>query len=184
MPILRPGLAVMTIAAAVSACTPPESAGYEESISLTGTVRSIDNASRRIVVEGDDRTVLYRVSNKVRNFDQVEVGDRITLDYVESVAVAMADPNDSGEGLVDVFGARAPEGAKPGALGAMVGTVVVDFMDYAPRTHVARIRMPDGVVTSVTVAEELRRFAATRQAGDRIIVAVEEAVAIEVTPAD
>ena len=37
---------------------------------------------------------------------------------------------------------------------------------------------------SVTVAEELRRFAATRQPGDRIVVAVEEAIAVAVTPAD
>jgi hypothetical protein len=168
---------------ALSACTPPESAGYEESVSLTGTVTSIDTASRRVVIEGPERTVLFRVSDEARNFDQVEVGDRVTLDYVESVAVAMADPEDSGEPLVDVFGVRAPEGQRPGMAGAMIGTVVVELVDYDPRTHVARIRGPEGNVTPVNVAPELRRFAATRQPGDRVLVLVEEAVAVNVTPA-
>ena len=150
---------------------------------LTGTVEAIDKASRRVLVQGPDRTILYRVSDEVRNFDQVEVGDTITLNYVETVAVAMADPDDTGEPLVDIFGARAEEGQRPGALGATIGTVVVDFIDYDPRTHIARVRTPDGEVLSVTVAEELRRFASTRLAGDRILIAVEEAVAINVTPA-
>ena len=134
---------------------------------LTGTVEAIDKASRRVLVQGPDRTILYRVSDEVRNFDQVEVGDTITLNYVETVAVAMADPDDTGEPLVDIFGARAEEGQRPGALGATIGTVVVDFIDYDPRTHIARVRTPDGEVLSVTVAEELRRFASTGLAGDK-----------------
>jgi hypothetical protein len=181
--MLRHTLAAIAIGMGLSACTPPDFAQREETVSLTGVVRGVDTASRRLVVEGEDRTVVYRVSDEVRNFDQIEVGDRITLDYVESVAVAMADPQDPGEPLVDVFGARAPEGARPGVVGASVGTVVVDFVDYDPATHVARIRGPEGNVTSVRVAEELRGFAATRQPGDRILILVEQAVAVAVTPA-
>lgn len=182
MPAFRQVIAAATIAVA-AACTPPETASREESLSLTGTVTAIDKPSRRLTVEGPDRTVVYRVSDEARNFDQVEVGDRITLDYFESVAVTMADTDDSGEPLVDVFGARAAPGQRPGALGATVGTVVVDFIDYDPRTYMARIRTPEGEVVPVMVAEELRRFVSTRQPGDRIIVAVEQAVAVEVTPA-
>jgi hypothetical protein len=184
MPMTRLALAAAIAATvALSACTPPETASRTESISVAGTVTAIDKASRRVVVQGPDRTVQYRVSDEVQNFDQVEVGDEVTLEYFESVAVAMADPEDTGESLVDVFGARADPGQRPGALGAMVGTVVVEFIGYDPRSHVAEIRTPEGEIVSVTVAEELRRFASTRQPGDRVLIAVEEAVAVEVTPA-
>jgi hypothetical protein len=172
-----------TLSALVAAgCTPPETASRQETVSVTGTVLAIDPGSRRVAVEGDERTVVYRVSDEARNFEQVEVGDEITLDYYESVAVAMADPDDSGEPLTDVFGVRAPEGTRPGVAGGQITTFVVELVSYNPSTAVATVRLPDGRVTAVTVAEELRRFAATRQPGDRVLVLIEEAVALEVTP--
>lgn len=182
MPRLAIAAAIFSAALTLAACTPPESASRSESISVTGTVTAIDQASRRVVVQGQDRTVQYRVSDEVQNFDQVEVGDLVSLDYVESVAVAMADPDDSGEPIVDVFGGRAEPGQRPGALGAMIGTVVVEFISYDPRSHIAQIRTPEGEVVSVSVAQQLRRFASTRQPGDRIIIAIEQAVAVAVTP--
>jgi hypothetical protein len=181
--MLRRGFAIAALGLVLSACGVPETASREETISLTGTVRAVNLDTRRLLVAGENRQVLYRVSEDVENFDQIEVGDRITLDYYESVAVAMADPDDSGEALTDAFGARAPAGARPGAIGAQVTTFVVELISYDAQTGIATIRTPEGQVTSVRVARELRRFAATRQPGDRILVAVQEAVAVGVTPA-
>ncbi len=183
MPRLALAFAATLAALVASACTPPESASRQETVSVTGTVLAIDPESRRVAVEGGDGgTVVYRVSDEARNFGQIEAGDEITLDYYESVAVAMADPDDSGEPLTDVFGVRAPEGARPGVAGGQITTFVVELVSYNPSTAVATLRLPDGRVTAVTVAEELRRFAATRQPGDRVLVLIEEAVALEVTP--
>lgn len=181
--MLRHVFAMISAALILAACTPPDAAMREQSVQLTGVVRGINADTRRLVVEGEDRTVVYRVSDEVRNFNQIEVGDRVTLDYYESVAVAMADPDDPGETLTDVFGMRAPEGERPGAAGAAVTTFVVELISYDAATGIATIRTPEGRVTSVRVAEELRRFASTRQPGDRILVLVEEAVAVGVTPA-
>jgi Cu/Ag efflux protein CusF len=181
--MLRHMLAATIFGLTLSACAAPETASREETVSLTGVVRGVDTGSRRLTVEGPDRTVVYRVSDEVRNFDQIEVGDRVSLNYYESVAVAMADPDDPGDALTDTFGARSAEGARPGAVGAAVTTFVVELVAYDAPTGIATIRTPQGEVRSVRVARELRRFAAARDPGDRILVLVEEAVAVGVAPA-
>lgn len=182
--MLRHAFAAAALAAAVSlsACSQvPQTAEREQTLSLTGVVQAIDRDARRVVVRGEDRTVQYRVGRQVRNFDQIEVGDQVTLDYLERVAVAMADPEDAGEPVTDIFGVRAPEGARPGAAGISVSSVVVEFLGYDAVEHRASIRWPDGTEQSVLVPEELRRFAATRATGDRILVLVEQAMVVAVT---
>lgn len=168
---------------ALAACAPMRDfAQMKQSLSATGTVEAIDSENRRVVVRSGNRTILYRVSNEVRNLDQVQVGDVITLDYVESVAVAMADPEDSGEPLIDVYGMRAPEGARPGGAGTTIATAVVEFLGYDSRSHIAQFRTPDGEETSALVPRKLRHFAASRESGDKVLVLVEQAVAVSVTP--
>lgn len=175
--------AALAGALALSACSqPPQMAEREQTLTLTGVVQAIDRENRRVVVRGEDRTVQYRVGRQVRNFDQIEVGDQVTLDYIERVAVAMADPADSGEPITDILGVRAPAGARPGAAGVSVSSVVVEFLGYDAAENRASIRWPDGTEQSVFVAEELRRFAATRAVGDRVLVIVEQAMAVAVTP--
>ncbi len=181
--MLRSGLIAGAVFLALAACAVPETASREDTFEVTGVVLAVDTESRRLTLEGEDRTILYRVSDEVRNLDQVEVGDEVTLSYYEAVALAMADPADDGAPLSDAFAGRAPEGAKPAAGVASVTSFVVELLDYDQGTGIATIRMPQGNTTSVRVAEELRRFASTRQPGDRILVLIEEALAVEVVPA-
>jgi len=178
--------ATLAVALSLSACGPmtsTASAQREDVVTRTGVVRLIDKESRRVLIEGPDRTVLYRIGPQVRNFDQVEVGDTVTLTATETVAVAMADAADTGEPLVDVYGARAPKGERPGAVAGQVQTLVVTFLGYNEKTKQAQIRLPDGEVRVVNVAPELQSFARSRVIGDRILVLIEQAVAISVTPA-
>ena len=174
--------AAVVMAVALAACTPPQMAQREQVVSATGTVTAIDRETRRVVIQEPNRTVQYRIGSQVTNFDQVEVGDQVRLDYIESVAVAMADPADTGEPIVDIFGVRAPEGSRPGMAAGSVATVVVELVSYDARSSRATIRTPSGEVRTVSVAPELRRFASTRSPGDRILVLIEQAVAVSVTP--
>jgi hypothetical protein len=173
---------VMVMGIAVSGCTPPEVAQREQTIELTGVVRAIDKADRRVVIEGPERTIQFRVSEEAQNFEQVEVGDRVTLDYFQSVAVTMADPEDSGEALTSALGVRTAPGAMPGAAGASITSLVVELVSYDRQDAIAVIRTPEGEQMSLPVAREMRSFAAARQPGDRILVVIEEAVAVGVTP--
>lgn len=180
--ILKPLALVVAMAALVACDNNVMQAERSEAIELTGTVQSIDAANRRVVVTGGGRRVTLRASDQVRNFDQLEVGDQISLQYQQAVAVAMADPSDSGEPMAVGMEARAAEGQKPGAAAMEITTSVVEFVSYSERTRTATIKTQQGFLLDVAVQPEMLGFARSRVPGDRIVVAIEEAVALTVTP--
>ena len=100
---------------------------------LTGTVESI-LPERRLFRVSDGRTaVVFRAGPQVKNFGELETGDRVTLDYYESVAIGMADPADPGTAIGEVaLGAAAP-GEKPAGVAAGAVTMVVEFLSYDSR---------------------------------------------------
>ncbi|WP_116132502.1 hypothetical protein [Tropicimonas sp. IMCC34043] len=153
-----------------------------ESVSLNGTIESIDAKNRLFTVRGDTATVTFRAGPQVKNFGELEPGDRISLDYFESVAVGMANPNDPGDATGEVVTARAAPGQRPGA--GMAGTLtgVVEFLSYDRRTHLAKVRLDDGTERTVTVPREMRVFAEARNPGDRVAVVIEQEMAVAVRP--
>jgi hypothetical protein len=57
---------------------------------LTVTVQAIDKASRTLTVQGPaQRLAGLKVSDDVRSFDEIAVGDTITLTYIEALALEM-----------------------------------------------------------------------------------------------
>ena len=156
------------------------SADRTEAISLLGTVKSVDIENRRMQVIAEGRTSTLRVSEAVKNFEQIEEGDRIELDFVQSIAVSMAGHEDTGEPMAASLDAVAEEGAKPGAASADLLTVVVEFVSYDPQTHVAVIKTAEEEIVEVVVQPEIRAFAKSRVPGDRIVVSYFLGMAISV----
>lgn len=183
--MIRPAFLAAALALlSLSGCdTDILSAERDKTTSSVGTVREIDSASRRFVVRADGQILTLRATDTLRNFDQIEVGDRIRVEYEESVAVGMALPGDTGQPEAVAAGVAAPEGAKPGAAGFEAVSVVVDFIAYDPRARTATIRTQEGDILRVAVPREMRKFARARQPGDRIVVDYERAVAVFVEPA-
>ena len=158
-------------------------AGRSETIKSTGTITEIDKEARRFVVRGNGKLTTLRANEQVRNFDQLEVGDRIDFEFTEKVAVGMADPSDSGELAGLAYGSVAEPGQRPGASAGGIATFVVDFLGYDPASNVATIRTADGAVEEVIVQPEMQAFARARSPGDRVVVAIQTALAVSVEPA-
>lgn len=174
----------LALAGMVSACDQiVTSAEQVETIESVGTVREIDRANRRMRVAADGQILTLRISQDVRNFEQIEVGDRINVGYRRAVAVEMSESATptapTGVGVTAV----AAEGQRPGFAEIDVETRVVEFLAYNPSTHNAVIRAEDGTVAQVAVPRELRRFARQREIGDMVTVQIQHAVAVVVTPA-
>lgn len=167
----------------LTACGPTDFAENETLEERTLTVREIDRENRSFAVTGDGQRFNISVSDAVVNFDQIEVGDRINVAYRKSVSVAMALPGDSGETVSVNAAALPPEGARPGAFAGEVISMVVTFIAYDPRSHDATVRTEDGRLLITQVQPVLRRFAAARQPGERIVVELTEAFAVSVEPA-
>ncbi|HSF92313.1 MAG TPA: hypothetical protein VLA51_08905, partial [Paracoccaceae bacterium] len=133
---------------ALSACAPTDYAERSETVARTLTVREIDRENRSFAVTGDGQRFTLTVSEAVVNFDQIEVGDKLNVTYVESVAVGMAVPEDSGETIAIEGAVVAPEGAKPGIADAKLVSRVVEFVSYDPGSKIVVLRLNDGSIYS------------------------------------
>ena len=152
-----------------------------ETVSLTGTVESVDVPNRLVGVRDGGTLVVFRVGPQVQNLAEIEVGDRVSLDYYESIAVGMADPDDPGTAMGEVIAGRAAPGERPGAGLIEMVTGVVEFVSYDAAEQTATVKLQDGTVETVRVQPEMQAFAAARQPGDRIAVSIDRAVVVAVT---
>lgn len=169
--------------AALAACGPTEFAETETTRERTLTVREIDRENRIFSIAGGGDRFTVHANDGIPNFDQIEVGDRVNVRFTQSTAVAMALPDDTGETAMISADARRIPGERPGAFSGQVLSAVVTFVAYDPRTNNATLRTQGGRLLITNVPVELRRFAAARQPGERIVVELGEAVAIAIEPA-
>ncbi|MEM7176885.1 MAG: hypothetical protein AAGD47_16095 [Pseudomonadota bacterium] len=160
----------------------PVEAERADAITRVATVQTVDPKTREILLtEGDGRAFVIIAGPEVRNFDQLESGDKVSTTYFEAVAVQMAASDDPGGGVTVNAAERAEEGAKPGLVAGQVSDFVVEFLDYNPESHIATFIGPNNVVQRTVVRPEMREFAAARKPGERVQVTVEQALAISVS---
>ena len=153
---------------------------------MVAAVDRVDARTRTIVVRGpDNKPQTLQLGPEVRNFDQIRRGDRVRLHYEEAVAVRMAPRGSRVDPETVVGAARAEPGARPAA-GTMAATraqVRITAVDAA--NNMVSFVGPSRVERTAAVrAPELREFLKTLRVGDRVDVAVVEAIAIRVEPAE
>ena len=153
---------------------------------MVAAVDRVDARTRTIVVRGpDNKPQTLQLGPEVQNFAQIRRGDRIRLFFEEAVAVRMAPPGSRLEPETVVGAARAEPGARP-AGGVMVATraeVRITAVDTA--NNMVSFVGPSRVERTVAVrTPEMREFLRTLKPGDRVDVAIAEAVAIRVERAE
>lgn len=178
---LKFSLAAATLAA-LAACGPTDFAQTGTTVERTLTVREIDSANRTFSVSGGGDRFTIIANDGIANFDQIAVGDRVTVTFTQSTAVSMALPADPGATAVISADARRALGQRPGAFSGQALSAVLTFVAYDPRTNDATLRTQDGRLLITNVPVELRRFAAARQPGERIAVELIDAVAVSIEP--
>ena len=155
----------------------------ETSESIVGTIREIDRENRRFVLRIDGQVLTLRANEGVINFDQLEVGDRVRVEYFESTAVSLGSPDDLVQPVGGALTVLPPAGARPGMLNVGTVTTTAEVISYDRGTHVALLRFASGDAEFVAVPPEMRAFAAARQPGDRVVITYDVASAITVEPA-
>jgi hypothetical protein len=68
-------------------------------IHVTATILSIDRAAHAITVRGPHRDANLIVSQDVGNFDQLQVGDKVDVDYKNAVLVSAEKVTGKGAGV-------------------------------------------------------------------------------------
>jgi hypothetical protein len=150
-------------------------------VSTIATVVAIDHKSREVTIKaphGD--TFTFHAGDSVKNLDQVKVGDRIVVDYYESLAIQVVKPGPAGSGQETVV-----EKAEPGETPAGAAAEKTTF--------VATVESIDRAAPSITLATSDGKVATFRvrhperlnlvKVGDTLRITFKEAVAVAVEPA-
>ena len=110
---------VLALAAATTAnAKAPVGEGIElgNAYVMTASVVGIDKKDRTLTLRGSQGNVVtVEVTDDVRNFDQIEVGNNVKVTYYEAVAVYFGEHGTQPKADAGAVFARAPKGAKPGA---------------------------------------------------------------------
>lgn len=154
-----------------------EVAGVEE----TFEVIYVDHEKRWVRLKDENGYAKkIDVSDDVKNFDQVEMGDTVTLSYSESIHVRAYDANIvDEESMVEAAFGEADKGEKPGKFVAsrMVLVATIDAIDLANNTVTLKDADGDTEVFPARYPENLKKV----KVGDKVIITHTEAVAINVT---
>lgn len=162
--------------------TPGKVAG-SRSYKVTATVKALDITNREITLEGaKGKTETVVVGPGVQNLDQVHVGDRVVVKYVQGLMMQMQPPGEAPvEPEAAIAAGRAGPGETPGAgiAAAIHATVTITAIDMKNRMVV--FEGPRGNLYQVKAGPEVHLDKA--KVGDKLVATYTEAMAVTVEPA-
>jgi hypothetical protein len=150
---------------------------FVQTLEITAKVAAIDQAKRKVTLVSDDGIKqVVKVGPEAINFDQIRVGDQLTVTATEELAVEMSTPGDTDEAAALV--ALAPKGAKPGGViaEAVQVTGTITAIDAGKRT--ATLKFEDGSTKTLPVRRDVDL--SQRKVGDKVTFRVTEMMAISV----
>ena len=153
---------------------------HAEAISETFTVTAIDSAARVVTLKDKDGVSEEVVCGpEVKRFDQLKVGDTVTVRYYESIATAIRHSGSAPATPASAAVTRTP-GAKPGGTIAkqMTATVTIEAID--PKIPSVTVKTADGNTLSFKVED--KKNIEGYKVGDKVDVTYTQALAISVAP--
>jgi hypothetical protein len=154
-----------------------------QTVVLTAVVETINQETREVTLRGPEgETVSFVASEDARNLGQVEVGDIVMTEYVQSMSIEVFanDGTEPGAGELSVAG-RSEEGAMPAltAIDAQVVTATVEEINLEANTF--KLKGPAGEIKEFEARdpENLKKAAV----GDLVVITYTEAIAISVEKA-
>lgn len=151
-----------------------------ELVEKTAVVRAINKADRTVVLQTPDGEIIQvDVDERVKNFDQIEIGDKVTANYYDAVVLYISSGKDKPGVDQKSFVNIAGKGDKPGVnmVETITVTAKVEDIDYDER--VITIMGPEGNSMKLRVNESAKEYGQVK-VGDEVVVIMTEAVAVSV----
>jgi hypothetical protein len=148
---------------------------------VKATVASIDHKKRELTLkdsEGNDHKM--KVSEEVRNLDQVKKGDEVVAGFYRSTAISVHKPGEAPAGpAAGQAVIRSETGDKPGGVVVQTAqrTATVEDIDYTTRE--VKLKGSDGNIMKIKVGDKVKRLEEVKK-GDRIVATYTEALAVSV----
>jgi len=174
------GLSAMLILGPAGVAAAQQGIELDEAVVVHSQVVGVDAGHRVLTVVGPREEILQvKVSDDVKNFDKIKVGDELTVTFYQSVALYIGKPGTQPEVDVETVMGRAPEGGKPGGYEIGFIDVSAEVMGIDREHRILTLELPDGHVTNHQVAKSAEGFDQLR-VHDIIHARVTRAIAISV----
>lgn len=147
-------------------------------LSAEGVVTAVDARARLMSVEGPRGTVTFRLDPRVRNAAALHAGERVRVDYV---AAFLLTPRRDDDDVDEASLVRAD--VHPVSLASRYArpvTFTADVVALDKENLTVRLRGPAGDVAEYRVQD--RSALAGMRVGEQVVVAMNQAVAVGVTP--
>jgi Cu/Ag efflux protein CusF len=160
----------------------PGKATVAQARTIMATVEAVDAAQRHITLKGPKgKVVPLTVGPDVRNLEQVKVGDRVAVRYLEALSLTLKkDGKELRTATKASDSARAKAGERPGGAVAEQVTVTADVTAVDAKTGIVTLKGPNQVVDlHVADPEQLKLI----KIGDQVEAVYTQALALSVEPA-
>ena len=164
------------------AASAPGKAVMAGMVTLTAQVVAIDAATRTATLKGaSGKVVDVKVPPEAKKFDQVKVGDYVTIEYARALSLELKKKGDGiREGSSMAASAAAPGGTVGGAV-AQQTTILANVTAVNTKESYITLRGPKGNSVDLAVPDPAQLKLVKK--GDQVEVVYTEAVAITVEPA-
>jgi ribosomal 50S subunit-recycling heat shock protein len=151
-----------------------------DAVELTTKIEAIDHAKRLVTLKDKDGEMetIY-CGPEVKRFDELKVGDTVTIRYQESIAWAIRKPGQP-SGLPTNTGPAVTRstGARPGGTVAQQETATVTIKAIDPKVPSVTVLTEDGRTVSFKVED--KKNLKDVKVGDKVEITYTEAVIISV----
>lgn len=147
---------------------------------ITAKIVELDKANRQLTLQtAANDFMTMRVPKKVRNFDQVKVGDELMVHYTVAAAARInpAVKNAIRETVESSSVAKARPGAMPGLSAGSNVEVLANIQSFDTKARTVTIR---GAIRTVTITVPEDFDMAKLQVGDQVQAEFTEAVVIDI----
>jgi Cu/Ag efflux protein CusF len=164
--------------AAVMAASAPGKGGVVGAVKVTATVVALDAATRTATLKGEKGKIVdVVVPPEAKNFDQIRVGDLVTVEYMRALTLELKGKGSIRSGSSQAASAPAPAGAVAGGSVARQVVVLANVTAVNAKENVITLRGPKGNIVEVTVDPSQLKLV---KVGDQVEAVYTEAVAVTV----
>lgn len=172
-------MCVLSAGAAVNAQENPGVA-VGASMVAKGTVLAVDKVNRIVTVRGSEgNEVDIPVGEEAHNFDQIAVGDELTIEAFESVALFVGNPDTQADAAAGMAITRSEKGEKPAGLAVAAAEVSALVVAIDREARMLTLKLPAGDEVTTHVDETVQAFD-TLTVGDTIHARLTRAIAVSV----
>jgi outer membrane lipoprotein SlyB len=186
--LLIPALLAMTISLPgayagedTGAAADRPAGGVASLITVNATVTSINHETREVTLKGaDGKEIAITVGEEVKNLPQVEVGDEVQIAYYEAVDFQVLGKGETEPAAAAISALEtAPSGQKPSGSMSTTQSIVatIEAIDKDNQTVTLKGPMGNSRTVKARNPENLEKVAV----GDRVLITVTNAVAVDVT---